>query len=147
MSTLLLALSAAPYMCVLTIIVGCRATATTPLSAPINGAASSTVAFTRDASLKFEVSGDYSDSDATVGPSAGDTIIYIFSLENNGTVTVWGAEISSWKGGKIECTPPLESLQLAPTNKTECASTHEVGQYLLVALACPRVLFDVTSFP
>lgn len=109
-------------------------TATTRLSSQINGAANTTVTFMREPSLDFRVSGAFNDSDTSAGPSAGDTVRYALSLENNGTVTVWGASITSRMDGVIVCVPPLESLQLAPTDKTECTMIYKVGRHFPVAL-------------
>lgn len=129
-STLSLALSVTSYILVLTC-VDSRVTARTSLSSTINGAANTTVTFTREPSLHFQVSGAFNDSDTSVGPSAGDTVRYALSLENNGTVTVWGATITSRMDGVVVCVPPLESLQLAPTDKTECTMIYEVGYIFL----------------
>lgn len=106
-----------------------RATAVTQLSTPVSGSANTTVTFTRVATLSFEaVVGTYLDYDATTGPSAGDTISYTFDVLNTGTTTLWSVKISSDLGGSPVCVPPLESLELAPGDKTECRSTYDVNQ-------------------
>lgn len=105
-----------------------RATAVTTLSAVVSGSANITVTFDRVTSLSVEVIGTYVDSDGKTGPSAGDTISYMFHIENNGTTTLWGVEVGSDLGGGIVCVPPVASLQLAPGDKTECSSTYQVRQ-------------------
>lgn len=100
----------------------------TTLSAAVSGSANTTVTFVRETLLSVEAVGTYVDSDATTGSSAGDTISYVFDVENNGTTTLWGVKISSELGGGIVCTPLLESLELAPGDKTECTSTYQARQ-------------------
>ena len=106
-----------------------RATAVTKLSAPVSGSGNTTVTFVREAELYFQVVGTYQKLDSNSGPSAGDTISYLFKIENIGTTTVWSIEITSDLVGV--CNPPLESraesLELAPGDKMECTSTYRVS--------------------
>ncbi|CAM9711795.1 unnamed protein product, partial [Ectocarpus sp. 13 AM-2016] len=104
-----------------------RATALTTLSTPVHGSANTTVTFNREASLSCQANCTYVDSDDTNGPSAGDTISYVFDIENNGTTTVWSMVIDSGFVGPVVCSPPLESLELAPGGKTECTSTYQAN--------------------
>lgn len=97
----------------------------TTLSAVVSSSADTTVAFDRVTSLSVQVVGTYVDSDGTMGPSAGDTISYVFDIGNDGTTTLWGLEIGSDLGGGIVCAPPVESLELAPGDKAQCISTYQ----------------------
>lgn len=101
----------------------------TKLSAPVSGSGNTTVTFVREAELNFQVVGTYQKLDSDSGPSAGDTISYLFKIENIGTTTVWSIEITSDLVGV--CNPPLESraesLELAPGDKMECTSTYRVS--------------------
>lgn len=117
-----------------------RATALTTLSTPVHGSANATVTFNREASLSCQANCTYVDSDDTNGPSAGDTISYVFGIENNGTTTVWSMGIDSGFVGPVVCSPPLESLELAPGGKTECTSTYQASR------KCMNIGFDVTVF-
>lgn len=101
----------------------------TKLLAPVSGSANTTVTFNRVASISFEANGTYLDSDSTEGPSAGDTMSYVFGILNTGTTTLWSVEISSNVGGSPVCVPPLASLELAPGDTTECRSTYRVGRH------------------
>lgn len=105
-----------------------RATAVTTLSALASGSANATVTFDRVTSLSVQAVGTYVDSDGTPGPSTGDTISYVFHIENNGTTTLWGVEVGSELGGGVVCVPPVALLELAPGSKTECSSTYVVRQ-------------------
>ncbi|CAM9434639.1 unnamed protein product [Hapterophycus canaliculatus] len=88
------------------------------------GSGNTTVTFSRVASISFGAMGTYIDSDSTAGISAGDTIKYVFYIENNGTTTLWSLEISSEMGADIACAPSLESLELAPGDKIACTTTY-----------------------
>ncbi|CAM9230892.1 unnamed protein product [Scytosiphon promiscuus] len=104
-----------------------RATAFTTLGALVSGSGNTTVIFHRTASTSFDMVGTYMDSDPKAGASAGDTITYVFDIENNGTTTLWGLEIAADMGGEIVCAPSLESLELAPGDKIACTTIHEAS--------------------
>lgn len=104
-----------------------RVTASTGLGSLVNGAAKTTIALLRNASLSFQVSGVYTDSDSTPGPSAGDSVSYSLLVKNTGTATIWGAVVSAELGDRITCVPALESLQLAPGDISRCSSSYEVS--------------------
>lgn len=104
-----------------------RASAVTKLSAPVHGSANTTVTFTRVASLSFQAVDVYLGSNSTTGPSAGDTISYLFDVLNNGTTTLGNVEINPDLGSSTVCDPPLELLELAPGNKTKCRFTYKAS--------------------
>ncbi|CAM9171448.1 unnamed protein product, partial [Ectocarpus sp. 8 AP-2014] len=121
-----------------------RATALTTLSTPVHGSANTTVTFNREASLSCQAYCTYVDSDDTNGPSAGDMISCIFDIENNGTTTVWRMVIDSGFVGPVVCSPPLESLELAPGGKTECTSTYQANN-LDAGVVTNSVVVSATS--
>lgn len=112
-----------------------RATAVTKLSAPVSGWASTTVTFKRVAWLSFQAVGTYLDSNPMAGPSAGGTISFLFDVLNTGTTTLRSVKISSDLGSSPVCDPPLELLELAPGNKTECRSTYQASGHPVLSHA------------
>lgn len=99
----------------------------TKLSAPMHGSANATVTFTRTASLSLQAVNTSLDSNPTTGPSAGDAISYLLDVLNNGTTTLWSVKVNPGLGSGPVCDPPLELLELAPGNKTECRFTYQAS--------------------